>query len=58
MPKILEGARVIDPQVGLDAVANIYIRDGRVVRVAGAGAQGSPTASSTRPSGPTPSAST
>lgn len=34
MPKILEGARVIDPQVGLDAVANIYIRDGRVVRVA------------------------
>ncbi|MET7073751.1 dihydroorotase [Trueperella pyogenes] len=42
MPKILEGARVIDPQVGLDAVANIYIRDGRVVRVAGAGAQGEP----------------
>ncbi|MEW6897292.1 hypothetical protein [Trueperella pyogenes] len=28
--------------MGLDAVANIYIRDGRVVRVAGAGAQGEP----------------
>ncbi|MDV6238965.1 dihydroorotase [Trueperella bernardiae] len=33
MRKILQGARVVDPQVGLDAVADIYVRDGRIVAI-------------------------
>ncbi|MFZ0952688.1 MAG: amidohydrolase family protein [Candidatus Sulfotelmatobacter sp.] len=31
---VIEGGRVIDPETGLDAVRNVGIRDGRIVRVA------------------------
>jgi N-acyl-D-aspartate/D-glutamate deacylase len=31
---VLEGGRVMDPETGLDAVRNIGIRDGRIVRIA------------------------
>src|SRR5271155_2689163 len=30
---VIEGGRVIDPETGLDAVRNVGIRDGKVVRV-------------------------
>ncbi len=30
---VLEGGRVIDPETGLDAVRNVGIRDGKIVRV-------------------------
>ncbi len=33
MALLLKGARVIDPQVGLDAVCEILIRDGKIVEV-------------------------
>jgi N-acyl-D-aspartate/D-glutamate deacylase len=32
---VIEGGRVIDPETGLDAVRNVGIRDGRIVRIAG-----------------------
>src|SRR5216684_3910288 len=30
---VIEGGRVIDPETGLDAVRNVAIRDGKIVRV-------------------------
>lgn len=33
MALLLEGAHVVDPQVGLDEVASVLVRDGRVVEV-------------------------
>ena len=30
---VLEGGRVMDPETGLDAVRNVGIRDGKIVRV-------------------------
>ena len=33
MALMLKGARLIDPQVGLDEVADILIRDGRIVEI-------------------------
>ena len=30
---VIEGGRVIDPETGLDAVRNVGIRDGKIVRV-------------------------
>ena len=30
---VIEGGRVIDPETGMDAVANVGIRDGKIVRV-------------------------
>src|SRR5215470_17470850 len=30
---VLEGGRVIDPETGLDAVRNVGIRDGKIVRI-------------------------
>ena len=29
---VLEGGRVMDPETGLDAVRNVGIRDGKIVR--------------------------
>jgi N-acyl-D-aspartate/D-glutamate deacylase len=31
---VLEGGRVMDPETGLDAVRNVGIRDGKIVRIA------------------------
>ncbi len=36
MAVLLRGGRVVDPQVGLDAVADVIVRDGRIVEI-GAG---------------------
>ncbi|MGB9286824.1 MAG: amidohydrolase/deacetylase family metallohydrolase, partial [Candidatus Sulfotelmatobacter sp.] len=30
---VLEGGRVMDPETGLDAVRNVAIRDGKIVRI-------------------------
>src|ERR1700731_3825261 len=30
---VLEGGRVMDPETGMDAVRNVGIRDGRIVRI-------------------------
>ena len=30
---VLEGGRVMDPETGLDAVRNVGIRDGKIVRI-------------------------
>lgn len=38
MPKILSGARIIDPQMAYDAVGTVYIRDGHIVQVSFDGA--------------------
>jgi len=38
---VIEGGRVIDPETGLDAVRNVGIRDGKIVRVAAEGLSGS-----------------
>ena len=31
--QVLEGGRVMDPETGLDAVRNVGIRDGKIVRI-------------------------
>ena len=30
---VLEGGRVMDPETGLDAVRNVGIRDGKIIRI-------------------------
>ena len=30
---VIEGGRVMDPETGLDAVRNVGIRDGKIVRI-------------------------
>jgi hypothetical protein len=30
---VLEGGRIVDPETGLDAVRNVGIRDGKVIRI-------------------------
>jgi N-acyl-D-aspartate/D-glutamate deacylase len=30
---VLEGGRVMDPETGLDAVRNVGVRDGKIVRI-------------------------
>src|ERR1700746_3076286 len=37
---VLEGGRVMDPETGLDAVRNVGIRDGKVVRISSAALSG------------------
>ena len=34
---VLEGGRVMDPETGLDAVRNVGIRDGKIVRISARG---------------------
>ncbi len=38
---VLEGGRVIDPETGLDAVRNVGIRDGKIVRISSESLNGS-----------------
>ncbi len=37
---VLEGGRVMDPETGLDAVRNVGIRDGKIVRISSEGLSG------------------
>ncbi len=37
---VLEGGRVMDPETGMDAVRNVGIRDGRIVRISSAALSG------------------
>ena len=37
---VLEGGRVLDPETGLDAVRNVGIRDGKIVRITSEGLSG------------------
>ncbi|MGB8581476.1 MAG: amidohydrolase family protein [Candidatus Sulfotelmatobacter sp.] len=37
---VLEGGRVMDPETGLDAVRNVGIRDGKIVRISSKGMSG------------------
>lgn len=39
---VLEGGRVMDPETGLDAVRNVAIRDGKIVRIASEALSGRP----------------